>query len=201
MKLLRPFPVTAGALILFALWAWIGMSNLEYRPGHVAGGRTTAGWFVLGSPFLLGFGLLVSLPFSFVARRARPVIGWVCLLAVFVPLIVFAFIRTTPQARLRTALGIEPPAETRIQRLEQFDSFNDGSTIAGVCSASPQLVQTLVATHDLRASESGGIIRQVMRDEPVPEEVNELAGNELTIYYDADRSLLYFYRRLGQRRE
>ena len=200
LKPLRPFSITAGALILFALWAWISMSNIEYRPGRFAGGRTTAGWFVLGSPFLFGLGLLVSLFFSFVARRTRLLYGCLCLLAVFVPLIVFALIRTTPAARLRTALDVEPPAGTQIQRIEQFDSFNDGSTIAGVCSASPQLVQTLIAPHALKASDSGGILHQVLRDEPIPEEGRVFAGDELTIYYDADRSLLYFCRRLGQRR-
>jgi len=201
VKLLRPFSITAGTLILFALWAWIDMSNAEYRPGRVAGGRTTAGWFVLGSPFLVGFGLLASLPFSFVARRARPAVGWLCLLAVFVPLIVFAILRTTPNARLRRALDIELPAETGIQCLDQFDSFNNGSSVAGICSASPQLVQALIATHALKVSGDRGTLHREMRDEPIPEDATVFAGNELTIYYDADRSLLYFYRHLGQRRE
>jgi hypothetical protein len=185
LKLLRPFSITAGTLILFALWAWIDMSTMDYRPGRIAGGRTTAGWFVLGSPFLLGFGLLVSLLFSLIARRTRPVVGWLCLLAVFVPLIIVAYVRTTPAARLRTALDIKPPTGTQIRRIVRYDSFNDGSTIAGVCSASPQFVQTLVEAHALRASNFGGTLYQALRDEPIPEEVGALAGDELTLYYDA----------------
>ena len=177
------------------------MSTIDYRPGRIAGGRETAGWFVLGSPFLLGFGLLASLLFSFVARRTRPVVGWLGLLAVFVPLIVFACLRTTPAARLRTALDIELPAGTEILRMKEYDSFNDGSTIGGVCSVSPETVQTLIAIHGLKASDSAGMLHQVLPDEPIPEEAHVFAGDQLTIYYDADRSLLYFCRRSGQRRQ
>lgn len=177
------------------------MSGTEYRPGSIAGGRTTAGWFVLGSPFLLGFGLLVSLFFSFISRRTRTVVGWLCLLIVFTPLIAFAYSRTTPAARLRTALDIEPPAGTQIQRIERYDSFNDGSTIAGVCSASQQFVQALITAHALKESNSGGLLHQVLRDEPIPEEARVFAGDQLTIYYDADGSHLYFCRRLGHRRQ
>jgi len=177
------------------------MSNADYRAGRIGGGRTTAGWFVLGSPFLFGFGLLASMFFSFVARRAGPVVGWLCLLVVFVPLILVSFKRTTPAGRLRTALDIEPPPELRIHRIQQFDSFNDGICISGVCSAAPQLFQTLIASHSLKASDSAGILHQVMPDEPIPEDATAYASIELTIYYDADRSLLYFYRRRGGRHE
>jgi hypothetical protein len=201
LKLLRPFSITLATLILFTLWAWIDMSGTEYRPGSMVGGRTTAGWFVLGSPFLLGFAFLVSLLFSLISRRTKPVVGWLCVLAVFGPLIAFAFSRTTPGARLRTVLGSEPPVGTQIQRIDQYDSFNDGSTIAGVCSGSPQFVQSLITAHSLKASDSSGLLKQMLRDEPIPEEVTVLAGDELTIWYDPERSLLYFCRRLGQRRQ
>lgn len=156
---------------------------------------------MLGSPFLLGFGLLASLLFSLISRRTNTLVGWLCVLVVFGSLIAFAYSRTTPGARLRKALGSEPPVGTQIQRLDQYDSFNDGSTIAGVCSGSPQFVQTLITAHSLKASDSGGLLKQMLRDEPIPEEVTVMAGRELTIWYDPDRSLLYFCRRLGQRRQ
>jgi hypothetical protein len=201
LRLLRPISITFATLILFAVWMWIEMSGIEYRPVSVVKERTTAGWFMLGSPFLLGFGLLVSLLFTLIARRTRPVVGWLCLLVVFVPLISFAYSSTTPAARLRTALGSQPPVGTQIRRIEQYDSFNEGITIAGVCSGSPQFVQTLITAHSLKASHSDGLLRQMLRDEPIPEEVTVLAGDQLTIWYDADQSLLYFCRRLGQPRQ
>ncbi len=175
------------------------MSNADYRPGSFAGGRTTAGWFVLGAPFLLGFGLLMSLPFSCIARRTRPVVGWLCLLAVFVPLTALAILETTPVARLHTALGVEPPVGTRIHRIAQYDSFNDGSMTAGICSGNSDFVQTLIADHGLERSRSYGLLKRMLQDEIIPNEPDVLDGNGLTIWYDADRSLLYFCRHLGQR--
>ena len=126
-------------------------------------------------------------------------VGWMCLLAIFAPLIGFAYLRTTPAAWLRTAFDLQPPPATRIQRIQAFDSFNDGNTIAGMCSASPQFVETLIATHALTASARTNVFHQAMPDEPLPEDAEVFEGSELTIYYDPNRSLLYFYRRPGQR--
>jgi hypothetical protein len=167
----------------------------------MAGGRTTAGWFLLGLPFLLGLGLIVSLLFSLISRCTRPAFGWLCLAVVFTPLIVSACSKTTPAARLRAALTTEPPVGTSIYRIEQYDSFNDGSTIIGVCSASPEYVQTLLTTHSLEVSGQGGFLNRRLRDEPIPEEATVYSNNELIIWYDAEHSRLYFYRRIGQRPE
>lgn len=195
VKRLRPLSITGATVLLVAAWFWLDDCNTQYRAGDAGGGRTTAGWFILGLPFLLGFVLLASLLFSFIARRAGVISGWACLLVLFIPLMVRAYVSSTPAARLRSALNIDLPAGTRIQRLDQFDSFNDGISISGVCSATPQVVQTLIAAHALKTQNSG-MLRQVMRDEPIPEDVPVLASDELTIYYDANTSLLYFYRRL-----
>lgn len=175
------------------------MSNTDYRAGRVGGGRTTAGWFLLGSPFLLGFALLMSMLFSLIARRARPLIAWLCLVVIFTPLIAMALVNSTPAARLRTALDIEPPAGTRIHRIQKFDSFNDGSMISGVCSADPQFVSRLIATHALEVSDSAGMLQDVLPDEPIPDDGTVFSGNDLTLFYDADQSLLYFFRHLGRR--
>ncbi len=201
LRCLRPFSVTAGALGLIALFLWVTMSGTEYQAGDWSSGRTTAGWFVLGSPIFLGLGLVMSLPFSAAACRARPQYAWMLLLAVFIPLIVVAFVETTPTARLREALGVTPPTETVIHRIEAFDSFNEGTTIVGFCSASPQFVQTLIEANALKQSGSGGVYLPASWHETLPEGASVYGGDNLTIYYDADRARLYFQRRQGQRRQ
>ena len=200
LKLFRPFSITAGTLVLFVVWNWIDMSNADYRTGYIDGGRTTSGWFLLGSPFVLGIALPVSMSFSFVARRTRPVVGWVSLLVVFIPLITIALVKTTPTARLSTALEMEPPVGTRIQQIKQSDSFNDGITISGVCSTDPQFVNKVISTHGLEISDYASVLQQAIPDESIPDDGKVFAGDELVIFYDADRSLLYFSRRIGQQR-
>jgi hypothetical protein len=197
LKFLRPFSLTIATSVLLAVCTWIDMSNADYRPGSFAGGRTTSGWFVLGTPFLIGIALLMSLPFSFLARRTRPVIGWLCLLAVFIPLIVAAIVSTTPGARLHTALDIKLPADTRIERITQADSFNAGITISGICSATPQLVNQLVAARALKPTPSPDWLKKNLRDETFPDGGQAFSGDRMEIVYDPARSVLFFSRRLG----
>lgn len=185
--------------MLWCVWRWVTLSDADYRAGDIAGGRTTGGWFVLGLPFNLVAGLLASLLFSFVARRTRPLVGWSCLLAVFIPLIVIAFVQTTPAARLRSALDIELPAGTLIQRIGAVKTFHGGG-IFGVCSADSQFVDQLVAVHALTPSDSRAMLLQMMPDESIPEDGKVFTGGGLFIFYDADRSLLLFIRHLGQPR-
>ncbi|MBX3444540.1 MAG: hypothetical protein KF774_19220 [Planctomyces sp.] len=192
--LLRPLSVTAGAVFLFVAWSWIGMSDADYRPGSRWGGRTTAGWFWLGLPFLLLVGLLSTLPFSWIARRRGPGVGWLCLLTAFVPLLAVACILTTPMARLRAALGTDPPDGTEILRLRQIDSFNDGNTVTGVCSAGPEFVSRLTAAHGLRQADVDPG-RFDLSGVSLPAAGQGFLGEGLTVFHDADRSQLWFQRR------
>ncbi|MCE9532237.1 MAG: hypothetical protein K8T89_14125 [Planctomycetes bacterium] len=201
MKLLRPFSITAGTVALVAAWCWLDMSTADYRAGGFFGGRTTAGWFVIGSPFLLVFALGVSLVFSLIARRFGTRVGWACLLVVFVPLTAIAYFNTTPAARVRAALDLDPPAGTQIFRIAQFDSFNEGISIYGVCSADAPFVDKLIAAKGLKPSDPHGLLPGGMQEESIPpENAAAYSGNRLAIFYDADLSRLYFYRRFGQPR-
>ena len=170
------------------------MSDTNYRAGDMYGGRTTSGWFLLGFPIFIVFAQLAVLLFSFVARLTRPVGGWVCLLGVFVPLIVNAVLQTTPAARLRSVLKVGLPVGIHIQRLDQHDSFNDGSTFWGVCSADARFVDQLVAVHALTTSDSRAVFRDIMPEETILTDGRVFSGRGLTILYDVDRSLLFFYR-------
>lgn len=194
---LRPFSVTLATLILFSVWMWIDMSNAEYRAGH-GGERTTAGWFILGFTFVFGLGLLLSLLFCLISRRSV-LIGWLCLAGIFIPLIAFAFVNTSPAARLRKALDTDPPADTRIERIQQYDSFGDGVVIFGACSADPDFVQKLINTHAMTPT-SAARLQQSMPDERISDDAKAYFGKGLTILHDADRSRLYFFRSWGERR-
>lgn len=193
LSFLRPYSLTVGTVILFGVWLWVAMSTADYRPGRFGGGRETAGWFVLGSPMIVGFALLPSALFTFVALRTRPVVGWSFLLAVAAALTVLAFVQTTPAARLMSALGVEPPAGTRIQFIRESDSFNGGRSTWGVCTADPQFVDRLIAARGLNPSDSAAtFLHQVMANESMPADRTVFTGDRLAILYDADRSLLFF---------
>ncbi len=195
---LRPFTVTVGTLVLFLVWMWIDISTMDFRPGRFADGRTTAGWFVLGAPIFLGIGVLMALFFAWVARRYHPVVSWIGLLVLFVPLIAHAVERTTPEARLARALDISLPPGIAVQRLQQSDSFGDGDTVTGICTAPPEFAETLIVTHDLHVQPHGAGL-QLPLPEIAPERSAPIYANEfLDIYYDSEQSLLYFYRRPAQ---
>lgn len=201
LNLWRPFSISAGAIALFVIWIWLDGSCLDYRVGAWLGGRTTAGWFLLGSPFLFIFSFIGALVPTLLARKTRPVIAWILLLALFVPLIVRAWVNTTPMARLKLSLEIDPPADLKIDRLQMYDSFNDGNTVYAVCTADQAFVDRLIARHRLTLQTDDPSESNYARsfDEALPTDLKWYQGQHLTVYFSEERSRIYFIRRLYER--
>jgi len=200
MNRFQPISITTVGLIAFLVWAWIGMSSMDYIASSGGDGRQTAGWFILGIPMLVPLAVLSTMPFSMVARRGRPVIAWSAMVLVFGMLIRFAYVQSTPQARLKYALGVELPAETTIVSLQETDSFNDGITTIGACTADMAMLEALVATHSLHQDISGHFISHYFRNVDIPEDGMGYQSDRLTCYYDRATGVLYFIRRYSDPR-
>ncbi|WDQ15119.1 hypothetical protein [Rhodopirellula sp. P2] len=200
MKRFYPFSITAVGFAAFLAWAWIGMSSMDYSTNTTGDGRKTAGWFVLGLPMLVPIALFSTMPFSMIARRGRPAIAWFAMVVVFGVVIWFAYVQSTPQARLAWALGVEVPADTNIICLRENDSFNDGITTIGACTADNAFVGDLVAHHSLKESMTGGYISPYMPDTDIPEDGIGYRNDRLTCYHDSESGTLYFVRRYSDPR-
>jgi len=173
---------------------------MDYSTTSTGDGRQTAGWFVLGLPMLVPIAVFSTMPFSMIARRGRPGIAWFAMATVFGMLIWFAYVQSTPQSRLASALGVEIPVDTRIVRLRETDSFNDGITTIGACAADTALVDDLVAHHSLNEAMTGGYISPYMLDADIPEDGMGYRNDRLTCYHDAESGTLYFVRRYSDPR-
>lgn len=196
MKDLRPFSLTAIVMLLFCAWIWIGMSSADYSVAQPGGSRKTAGWFILGFPFIVVFGLLASLLFSLIARRSRPIVAWGCVLAIFPTLIAISIRYTTPEARVQSALGVKLPADTEVIRVVQQDSFNAGITYWGICTGDQQFLNMLITHHALQATNptSTAWLNAGLHDQSIPKVAILFENDELMLWYDSDASMIYFYR-------
>ncbi|WP_404308682.1 hypothetical protein [Neorhodopirellula lusitana] len=149
---------------------------------------------------LVPIAMLATMPFSMIARRGRPAIAWLTMASLFGVLICFGFFQSTPRARLEWALGVEIPTSTKIIRLRETDSFNDGITTMGACVADRGLVDDLVAHHSLGEAITGGYISPYLLDADIPEDGVGYRNDQLTCYHDAKTKTLYFVRRYSDPR-
>ena len=192
----KPYALTLVGTGLFVVWWWLVMSGMDYQPGAPLYGLQTAGWFWLGSPFLMGMSLVATLPFSFVARKWNAKLGWGLLLASSVSMIVLTFNAALPRSRVESILHLELPTNTTLLRVNAGDSFNEGTHTRGVLTASPELWQQIVDENDL----TGDLVRLDKWDDWIEREEEDTYGqvynNDLLFcYYDEPEQHLYFYHR------
>lgn len=200
-KFLQPFSLTVAVLLLFFVWTWIDGSSINYEPGRFADGRITAEWirygfpmYILGSPILVGIGLVMALPFAWIARKTYSLLGWLAMLLVFIALILHAWERSSPEGRMLNALKLPPPPDTQILRLLKYDSFSDGTTTQGVCTTTPEYVDALIAKHQLKTTEHAAAMAHLPGFPRYPEDRHGSVyrNSLLEIYHDQQQGQLYF---------
>ena len=175
------------------------MSSADYRADTGTGVRTTAGWFILGSPILIFFGIGMGLVFWALARLRGYLISWISLILLFGVLISLTIRATTPAARLRSALEIEIPDDVQLVRIRVSDSFNEGIFQSGVCTADRAFVDQLVGVHGLVSH--GPVDRvplpKAFKEISFSEDAIKFANDEFELYFDPVNSLMYFSRDEG----
>ena len=144
--------------------------------------------------------MLFSQPFALLARRKGRVTAWLVLLGRLCPDYRKRLPRIEPRSRVSWALGIELPAEARIKRLKQIDSFNDGITVWGAVYLNDDAVKRIVQKHGLTEEVVAGRIRQYMRDVDLPEYGLGFGDGLLSLYHDEESNLLHFVRRFSEHR-
>jgi len=200
-KLLQPYSLTTAVLLLYFVWIWIDGSSINYEPGRFAEGRTTAEWirygfpiYILGSPILVGIGLVMALPFAWIARKTNLLLGWLAMLLVFIALILHAWERSSPEGRMQMALKLTPPPDTQILHLRRYDSFSDGTTTQGICTTTPEYVDALITKHQLKTTEHAAAMAHVPGFPRYPEDrhASVYRNSLLEIYHDQQQGQLYY---------
>jgi len=193
-KLLQPYSLTTAVLLLYFVWTWIDTSVIDYEPGRFDVGRRTAGWFVLGFPVILGIGLVIALPFAWISRKTNLHLGGLAMLLLFIPLILHAWERSSPEGRMQMALKLTPPPSTQILHLRRYDSFSDGTTTQGICTTTPEYVDALIAKHQLKTTEHAAAMAHVPGFPRYPEDrqASVYRNSLLEIYHDQQQGQLYY---------
>lgn len=178
----------------FLTWAWLGMSNMDYRIGDRTNGMTTAFYFYVGLPILGAIGYFSTIPFELLSRRFRRYTGWSVAACVYVLILSFTYCNVSPRARMQWALGIDVPAEVELRRLVQRDSFNDGITVWGFCTATPSFFDQVANKNNLTPAMNSYDFRLALGIEDLPEDGWGCRGGLMQMYFNEDGSLLYFSR-------
>ena len=157
---------------MFGMSAWFGMSATDYDGALDWSTFRTAGWFILGLPFIAGFAALYSALFCLVAIRKSQTLAWVALVVVSAVLFMLSIYCALPSTRVRYVVG---EAACRVGRLEQLrvsDSFNDGITTRGVISGPDELIE-IIREHRPLEREPGAdrltLFRALFEDAELPD--------------------------------
>ena len=144
----RPWPLGLATVCVFIALNWFSMSGLRFDGTNHLSARTTAGWFVLGFPFILALGLLCAAGVTFLWRRVHKIAGWGAL-ALLVALLAGSLGASTPERRLVAIIGPRAAQQAALERLEVVDSFNAGETAWGIISGPDDLLETIARDRSL----------------------------------------------------
>ena len=192
-ELFRPWPLFIGVMICFMVWCWFSMSGIDYQDNAPHFGYRTAGWFILGFPFLLGLGLVVALGVTFVARRAGNLISWTITAVAFGILISNAVVSSLPGNRLSSVVNVDA-SSVRIYRLMQMDSFNGGITTFAMIQGDDELFDRICQANKLReCPNSTPTFFNWLHDgeERFFDPVTSFENDQLTCYNDIDNQRIY----------
>lgn len=131
MSSLRPLGFSLSMATAFLVWMWFGMAGIDYSGGNPLLGLRTAGWFVVGSPFILLMAYWCARLSASLFRRWGAVAACIMLVAACVAIVGTA-ISTLPHGRVSAIIGSKLAKDIVVRRLQSRDSFGDGVYTRGV---------------------------------------------------------------------
>ncbi|MCC6123938.1 MAG: hypothetical protein IT426_03170 [Pirellulales bacterium] len=171
---------TSLAMVAF----WFGMATINYDAETSVFPFVTAGWFVLGFPFVVGFSLFYAIVLYFLFRRLGKLFTWLAMLTVSTLLIAYSIDSSLPRNQIRVVLGDEIAKQVSIIKLRISDSFRDGRTYFGLIRGPKNLIQTLKKRFSLKIHENDAI-------DPNNFEMLSLPTPKSTTTYSDDRRTFY----------
>jgi hypothetical protein len=199
---LRPWPLAAASVGVLMVASWYDMAGLEYRDKAQGSPLTTAGWFVMGFPMLVGFGLLFACLVTWFARKVSPWAAWPLLLLLSFYWLHWEIAKAQPTARLSRIIGPDAAAMATIHRLRQRDSFGDGTFTEGIISGPAGLLPEIVRYRSLEPSSMAPLHRFEAQEQGYPPmpgpnvlpDYGDVVGDERARFYlHPPSGKIYFY--------
>jgi hypothetical protein len=131
MNNLRPLGVSLPMAAAFVVWMWFGMAGVDYSGGNPLLALRTAGWFVLGSPFIILMAYWFARLSTSLYRRWGAVAALIMLVAACVAVVGTA-VSKLPHGRVSAIIGSKLAKDVVVRRLHSSDSFGDGICTRGV---------------------------------------------------------------------
>ncbi len=204
----QKYAVLSTGVILIVTGMWFGTAGMLYTPATASFPFRTAGWFILGSPCTLVFGLLYASVFWLLFRWTGVVIGWCLFLVCSAAFIVFSIQGALPSARLQWVLGEEAAQQAHIEYLSISDSFNDGLSYVGKVSGPETLLQSVIAYRSLVKRKKTRLdqLKHCFENDALPEEASvyydaDYGDNGNLFYFHPENDRLYFFWRSAPARE
>ncbi|MFC1759134.1 hypothetical protein ACFL2H_10270 [Planctomycetota bacterium] len=152
MKRIQPILVSLPVVIPFVAWFWFDMAVIDYSGGNPLLSLRTAGWFVLGSPFIVGLSCLLAW-FTAAMYRRFGITALVMIWLALVTCLLLSIKTSLPQGRLSRIIGSKLAQGVEIHRLISSDSFGDGTFTLGEFAGTSDLLKQIAKYRSLREQE------------------------------------------------
>lgn len=132
--------------VILELWLWFDMAGLDYQSGDIFPFRT-AGWFVLGQPFVIpifGFAAWVTSTLFKHWPRTMAILAAMSLSA----LLGTSIFNALPQQQLSRLIGPALAQLCEIKTMKVSDSFGDGLISQGTLVIGPEFIEKAHADPD-----------------------------------------------------
>jgi hypothetical protein len=169
---MKPKPLFITSLALFMTLMWFVLANMDYdRSRSLASimAFNTAGWFILGLPCIAGLGIAYGAFFTLIGRGIHPICGWVAMLVLTIPAILYIAYDGLPSNRLPTIIGSEAAQVATVERLVVCESFNAGKTVSGVISGPDNLLDMIVRHGGLTPESHARLPFEALEDHSLPD--------------------------------
>lgn len=172
----------------------------QYDRAHPGFPLRTAGWFYLGFPGLIAFGLGFGYVFRFASRWIGQAAAWSLMLSVSAIVIGLTIRESLPPNVLRAILGEKVASQVTLDSLQSSDSFNDGVSYSGRLKGSPATFRRIIQEKNLVPTDGSlNVIRSWYPEDSLPESGTLYASKTgvfyFCFYFDAKSDSIYFVMR------
>ncbi len=139
------------SIIMLFIAEWFNLADIYYIKGETIFPYNTAGWFVLGSPFMLVFNILLSSLYIPVSKRIGLKRTWQTMTTISLILIILASYSSHPFTHVRSILGKDIMSKATLNKFCSHDSFNAGLFSSGVVSIDKEIINNIKTSVEFKS--------------------------------------------------
>jgi hypothetical protein len=189
-------PLAVTGTIFCLAWFWLNLSDTEYRVPNRPFFAKTAGWFVVGLPFMVPFTLSFGVLLGWIARRRGTRTGWFVLCVIGLPALAQGFHESLPETRVRRIIGPQATSQMSLKSFRQHDTLNEGTFSCGTLAYSDALMAAIQAFRPTLQRSVSTEYDLSVEDAPIPKYLVERFTDDRTHFMvSPDRKELFFVAR------